>query len=79
MTCFLTSSPCVLGDEALTNANGFADKIKSALVENCRCLFIARAAIELARAEHAADVLVFKARSERKGVDAVILDSVRRA
>lgn len=41
MTYFLTSSPCVLGDEALTSANGFLDKIKSTLPDKGVCLFVA--------------------------------------
>lgn len=42
MTAFLTSSPFVENaDRAiLSNANGFVDRIREVLPENCRCLFI---------------------------------------
>ena len=43
MTVFLTSSPCIDGAERaiLNPANGFLDRIREALPENPRCLFIA--------------------------------------
>lgn len=40
MTVFLTSSPCLLGEEKLNPANGFVDALRKALPSPCRCLFI---------------------------------------
>ncbi len=40
MTYFLTSSPCLLGEEKLNEANGFVARLKDALPSPCRCLFI---------------------------------------
>ena len=40
MTYFLTSSPCLLGEEKLNPANGFLSKLKTTLPSPCRCLFI---------------------------------------
>ncbi len=40
MTAFLTSSPCLLGEEKLNPSNSFADKLRAALPSPCRCLFI---------------------------------------
>ncbi|MBQ8264926.1 MAG: Type 1 glutamine amidotransferase-like domain-containing protein [Oscillospiraceae bacterium] len=40
MTVFLTSSPCLLGEEKLNPANGFVEALRKALPSPCRCLFI---------------------------------------
>lgn len=40
MTYFLSSSPCLLGEEKLNDANGLVEKLRSALPSPCRCLFI---------------------------------------
>lgn len=40
MNVFLTSSPCLLGEEKLNPANGFVDVLRSELPSPCRCLFI---------------------------------------
>ena len=40
MTYFLTSSPCLLGEEKLNSANDFLAKLKAALSSPCSCLFI---------------------------------------
>lgn len=40
MISFLTSSPCLKGETTLNSANGFAEKLKSALPKPCSCLFI---------------------------------------
>jgi len=40
MTVFLTSSPCLLGEEKLNPANGFVDALCKVLPSPCRCLFI---------------------------------------
>ncbi len=40
MTTFLTSSPCLLGEEKLNPANGFVEKLRAVLPSPCRCLFI---------------------------------------
>jgi len=37
---FLSSSPCLLGEEKLNGANGFTDKLSEMLPSPCRCLFI---------------------------------------
>lgn len=37
---FLSSSPCLLGEEKLNDANGFTAKLKELLPSPCRCLFI---------------------------------------
>ena len=37
---FLSSSPCLLGEEKLNDANGFTAKLKELLHAPCRCLFI---------------------------------------
>ncbi len=37
---FLSSSPCLLGEEKLSGANGFTDKLSEMLPNPCRCLFI---------------------------------------
>lgn len=40
MTAFLTSSPCLLGEEKLNPANGFVESLRAILPSPCRCLFI---------------------------------------
>lgn len=40
MTVFLTSSPCLLGEEKLNPANGFVEALRMALPSPCRCLFV---------------------------------------
>lgn len=40
MTAFLTSSPCLKGEETLNRNNNFAEELKSALPKPCSCLFI---------------------------------------
>jgi len=40
MTYFLTSSPCLLGEEKLNDANGFVRRLEAVLPSPCRCLFI---------------------------------------
>lgn len=40
MTAFLTSSPCLSGEEKLNPANGFVDALGEALPSPCRALFI---------------------------------------
>lgn len=40
MTVFLTSSPCLLGEEKLNDANGFVASLRSTLPCPCRALFI---------------------------------------
>lgn len=40
MTYFLTSSPCLLGEEKLNDTNSFVLRLKAALPQPCRCLFI---------------------------------------
>ncbi len=40
MTAFLTSSPCLPGEEKLNPANGFVEKLRAVLPTPCRCLFI---------------------------------------
>ncbi|MBR2879578.1 MAG: dipeptidase E [Oscillospiraceae bacterium] len=37
---FLSSSPCLLGEEKLNDANGFTDKLSEMLPSPCCCLFI---------------------------------------
>ena len=41
MTYFLTSSPCVLGEESLSPANAFLSKLRAEIKPDSRCLFIA--------------------------------------
>lgn len=40
MKVFLTSSPCLLGEEKLNGANRFVDELSVSLPSPCRCLFI---------------------------------------
>ncbi len=40
MTVFLTSSPCLLGEEKLNPANGFVERLSECVPSPCRCLFI---------------------------------------
>ena len=40
MTAFLTSSPCLPGEEKLNPANGFTEALRSVLPSPCRALFI---------------------------------------
>lgn len=51
MTYFLTSSPCLMGEEAFTPANGFLEKISQAVKPGSRCLFIASSPAEPERTE----------------------------
>ncbi len=40
MTYFLSSSPCLLGEEKLNDANDFEFRLRTLLPHPCRCLFI---------------------------------------
>lgn len=51
MTYFLTSSPCVLGDEALNPANDFLKNISREMKPGSRCLFVASSPADTAMTE----------------------------
>ncbi len=51
MTYFLTSSPCVLGDEALNPANDFLKNIGREIKPDSRCLFVASSPAQPERTE----------------------------